>query len=777
MKKNPPSSPSGSVRKNPIAGFLPSLFFVLGSMLLTGLAQVFYEDILVPQGLLEASNLKMVAGAWALLIGASAVLYFRQLYRILSTVRTSVVILALFTLSCVAGSFLLQQRDLDSRGMKGEKAYKAFREAEAGFLYYLAYGQKYRHPISENGQKYFDLTRERYGDEYAAKRTEMFHKMMGMRNRDAEVTEFAESYDSAFRLLWNFSRATRLQSIHRSWPFVTLMLLLSLSLMAGTHKRFVWRATQVGFYMTHLGFLVLMFGFALSMVGEQRGILPLTIGKTLNQVWEFKANKAIDLGFQVTLEDFYTEHNNEIFSRFLDIAPEAEGFPGPVQRQLKAYPGTTYEIWGGKYQVKVLDAAEYGTAYPEVVEVPDGPSNPAVQIDLTGSEGSGANGWLFALSGAQSSYQDPRERFVLSFFAKESPALVPPAPGEWGTLILRSEGFPEQKEAVIPGKSFNYAGKTLKIKKVAPDFANRTAPTEMQSAQNPALELEITGENGKPIPRWTFAWIDFDSLHTPVFPEIKMSYLFRSGKVNANKVLRLLETKKGLELITFNDSGTPRRRAILPGQEIPTGVEDFRLKLNTYYRSAKQEYKVDPSFERDLLAHDREHPSTDQDHTDHASPLGPVAPDIRRKFHPPGPPAVKLQIIHPGGTVERWFLSGHPQAGAWSDGILQLRFAPTGMVKEWRSLLVASDGVTTRRQLVRVNTTMDFHGWTMYQTDADAKRPDYSGIQVLKDPGWYLIEPGLMFVCLGVIFMFWIKPWLKMDQSGGSQSQAGKVHH
>ena len=67
-----------------------------------------------------------------------------------------------------------------------------------------------------------------------------------------------------------------------------------------------------------------------------------------------------------------------------------------------------------------------------------------------------------------------------------------------------------------------------------------------------------------------------------------------------------------------------------------------------------------------------------------------------------------------------------------------------------------------------MNTTLDFKGWTMYQTDADPKRPDYSGIQVLKDPGWYLIEPGLLMVCFGVIFMFWIKPWLRMDQSGGT---------
>lgn len=784
MKKTSPPS-----RVGPVQGFLPSLAFVLGSMVLAGLAQSFYQDFLVPRGLLQASALKLVLGAWAVLISACAVVYARQLYRLLSTVRTSVVILVLFALSCVAGSFILQKRDLDTRGLKGEEAYMNFRLAEAGFLHYLIHGQDYLHPISENGDRFFQIMRERYGDEHADKRIEMFHKMMGARARDAEVEEFAEEYDRYFRMLWRFSQATRLGDIHRSWPFVTLMLLLSMSLLAGTHKRFVWRLSQTGFYLTHLGFVVLMIGFALSMVYEERGILPLEVGKTLDKVWEFNADKPLDLDFQVTLEDFYTEHHNEIFTQFLDVDYQAEGFPGPIQRQLKAYPGTTYELEGGRYEVEVLDASEYGTARPDVVPRNEGPANPAIQIDVTGPDGSGANGWLFALSGSQSFYQDPRGAFVLGFFVDEAQALTLPPRGEWGTLTLSHPEEGVRKLAVRPDSEVEFAGRHIRIGKIAPDFARREAPTDDQQALNPALELWISGEGEEPRARWTFAWIDFDKLHTPIHSDIALTYDFRAGNLDPRAVIRVLQTDAGLELITFDAAGEPSRQPLELHQEIASGVGSYAIKIDTHLRSAERIFRVEPDFERDRLEADRAEaqlPPGEQGHSGHShppnfnhgpsdqSPLGPVDRATHRRFHPPGPPAVKLRVRHPGGEFTRWFLSGHPDASEWSDGHLIMRFAPTAQVKEWRSLLTATNGTETRRQVVRVNTTMEFGGWTLYQSDADPKRPNYSGIQILRDPGWYLIEPGLFMVCLGVIFMFWIKPWLRMDQSGGSRAVARK---
>jgi uncharacterized membrane protein YdcZ (DUF606 family) len=102
--------------------FWPSIAFVLGAMVLAGISQYLYLEVLVPRGVPEQPWFRYLVGAWGLLLLVGAALWARTLYRLLSSVRTSVTILSLFAISCVLGSFVLQKRDLDSRGLKGEKA-------------------------------------------------------------------------------------------------------------------------------------------------------------------------------------------------------------------------------------------------------------------------------------------------------------------------------------------------------------------------------------------------------------------------------------------------------------------------------------------------------------------------------------------------------------------------------------------------------------------------------------------------------------------------------
>lgn len=806
-------------RLGPGASFLQSALLVLAVMVAAGLAEHLYETILVPRGTLEQGWFKGLLGAWALVLGGGVLAYRRWLYLTFSSVRTSVVILTAFTLSCIAGSFVLQQRDLDTRGLTGEKAYEAFRLAEAGFMYTLVHGRSVEIPMRPQAKKFFDTLRERFGDEFASERTELFHKMMGGRTVDQSVKEFAERHDESFRSLWWFCRITRLADMHRSWWFVALMAMLSISLACGTVKRFRPKASEVGFVMTHGGFLVLMVGFALSMAGEERGMLRMNVGETHDQFIEFNSRRRMRLPFKVTLEDFYTHFHDEIFLQWLDVDHEAEQFPGPVQRGVKVDAGREYPLWGGKYQVDVLEVAEYGNTQATVVDRQDGrPLNPAVSIDVSSDGGMGANGWLFAGTGAQSFYQDPEGKFVLSFHFEDPQVANPPKSGVWGDLLLHAEGHETARVPAVPGTTFEFAGRSFELKKVAPDFARRDAPLEAQQVRNPAVLLAVQGEDDEaPQMRWNFAWIDFDKLHEPPHPDIRIRYTFRSGKQDPTKVYRVHGSRAGeaveLELVRFQPDGTPSRAPLKLGEPIALAGEDLVLRLGQLFTRAALEYPVTPLFESSLLAADRlaesegkvdphdhtghDHGKGGHDHEDHSghnhapgehprvgletpdwdSILGHRSPSMARKFAPPGPLAAKLRITHPGGDpVERWFLSDHPEAGRWQDGTLSLVLGSNrNKVKEWRSLLVASDGETTRRQMIRVNHPMVFAGWTMYQTDANLEDPTYSGIQVLYDPGWYFIEPGLILVCFGVIFMFWIKPWMRQDQSGGSKAKGARA--
>lgn len=867
----PPETRLAAGGRSPAGSFKVSIGLVVGIMAAAGLAEAVHREILLPRGTLEQQWFKGLLGAWAVVLLAGVGYYSRWLYEVFSSVRTSVTILALFALSCVAGSFVLQQRDLDTRGLTGEKAYEAFRLAEAGFVYHMLYGSKVELPMRENAKEFFNLLGERFGPEFKKERVDIFNKMMGGRYVDQEVKGFAERHDDKFRALYDFCQATALINCHRSWWFVALMTMLAISLACGTAKRFVWRGDQIGFYATHLGFLVLMVGFTLSMVGEQRGMLPLEVGKTLGQVWEFNSQKPLDLGFKVTLQDFYTEFHHEIFVEFGDVDHEGKGFPGPIQRGLKPYVGYEYPLWKDaatgkpKYLVKVLDVAEYGTSRPRVVSRPGGGRLPAARVEVDAPDGMGASGWLFAGQGAQSLYQDPEGKFVLAFSWDDPGVTRAPVAGTYGTLEIAAPGEAPQVVEVREGARFTAAGKTFTVAQVAPDFARRDRPAAEHEARNPAVRLSIGDPAGgaAPVDRWTFAWLDFDSMHAPAVPEVKIRFRFDGAGRDPTRLFRLHgKTGGGLELVRFDAAGNPATEPVTAGKPV---VLDPTAKLNLVVgeliEGAMLEHPVEPLFEAELRKLDRAvppggklpagHPTVgagageghgpgdghDHGNTglppghgpgdghDHGSAglppghapgdghdhgpddghghgpddghghgpgdghghgrgaapatdwdriLGPVPPDLMRKFHPPGPPAAKLRIEHPGGVEERWFLAGHPESASFSDGVLRLTWgANSNKVKEWRSLLVVTDGETVRRQMVRVNHTLEFKGWTLYQTDADLERPEYSGIQVLHDPGWYLIEPGLILVCLGVYFMFWVKPWLKQDQAGGMSARAG----
>ena len=173
----------------------------------------------------------------------------------------------------------------------------------------------------------------------------------------------------------------------------------------------------------------------------------------------------------------------------------------------------------------------------------------------------------------------------------------------------------------------------------------------------------------------------------------------------------------------------------------------------------RQELEVLPLTERQLRAQEGAAGGHDHDGDELFSSLSPTT---HRLFHPPGPPAVKLRISHPDGEEERWFLADSSGAAGWSDGRFHMAFGTTpDEVAEWRSLLVVGEGEAAERHVVRVNHPLSYQGWTFYQHDADPKRPDYSGILAVYDPGWPLVAVALLLVSLGVAGMFWVQPFLR----------------
>lgn len=59
---------------------------------------------------------------------------------------------------------------------------------------------------------------------------------------------------------------------------------------------------------------------------------------------------------------------------------------------------------------------------------------------------------------------------------------------------------------------------------------------------------------------------------------------------------------------------------------------------------------------------------------------------------------------------------------------------------------------------ILVNSPFSYGGYKFYQSNYNPDNPYYSGILVVKDPGLPLVYIGFVFICAGIIYIFYIKP-------------------
>lgn len=695
------------------------------------------------------------AMAAAFLAVAVAVVRRRELSRRLGTVHASVVLLVIFGLSCTTGSFLLQVADLEARNLHGAEARQAFRMAEAEFLHRLFGSGNLNVPLPEDIEAQLARDEAELGAEEAARRRKAWIFRHREEFRTRKVEAFAEAHAGVLDALEGFARATRLDDVYRSAWFFTLMVLLGMSLLSAVRPRLSLRLDRGPFLATHLGFLLLMLGFGVSRFWSMRGRLPLQVGQTLTAVTPGSIGEVnADLGFPVKLGAFYAEARTK-------LAIQIDGEDGRAARnQVDARPGQSYEYSGGQYRIEVLDAAPYGVAAPKVVPAaPDDHAPAALEVAVVDA-GETTQGWLFATGDRRAWLTGDGRDYAVTFHWDDPAAWMPAPRDAWGVLELGTAMGPAQLLPVLVGASATVGDKTVRVAEVCSDFARRGLPLAEQPRTNPAVRLEIEGPDGATASRWSFAWVDFDTMHQPAFPELKLKYHFSSGDLGPERQFRIVGGEAGMRLVRFDAEGDPLAESLDDAVQLDLGSRQLSLAIHQVHAAARQELQVLPLTERELRA--QESADGGHGHSHEEGLFSHLSPTTHRLFHPPGPPAVRLRIFHPGGEVERWFLADTSGAAGWSDGRFHLAFGTTpNDVAEWRSLLVVGEGEATERHVVRVNHPLSYRGWTFYQHDANPERPNYSGILAVYDPGWPLVALALLLVSFGVAGMFWVQPFLK----------------
>lgn len=742
------TAPRKESRSASAPGLAGSVRLVLGAMLLAWVGDALLG--VVRQAPMSVSG--VMAGG-LLCLGASACCVWmiprrQELFQQLARVETATIVLATFASVAVAASLVLQDPALASRGLQGEAAYEAFREAEAAFVISLVKSKRGAKEASEEVQAFQERFSQVFGAAAAAERA----KGMGMRAKGAaeraHIDELAKEYDGAFRALHAFCQATGLSdAYHQPW-FAMLMLLLVGSLVSGTVGQ-VRRKRQFGFMLTHIGFVLMVLGFAVSFLTAQRGMLALRVGTTLDSAQTMGTGEPLALPFQVTLDDFQTHYRKRLLASFEGPEIASLGLETPAQDFLGEAPGSERSLLGGRYQVRVLEAVSNARVESRVVQRATAPSRAAVRIRRGGDDGAG--GWLFSDPPQRSFLRDPTSRSLVSLHWEDARVTEPPRVGTWGTLRCEAEGQEPLEVAVIPGQRFRFHGRHFEIRRVVRDFATRETPLAEQSIRNPAIELAVRGEGEEEArSRWSFAWLDFDQLHPPAHADIRLGYRYVDGETPPERVMRLSAGSDGLQLVRFTSDGGFQLTPIEAGAELRTAKDEAGYSLERFLTHAVIEPSVEPSVAPEGQGDHQGHDHAGHDHEHHNHPR----------------PALRVHVQSPGGQVDRWLVADDPELGIWTDGTLTLMYvSDTNSVSEWRSVLSVWDGSRGRRQVVRVNQPMDFAGWSMYQTDANPEDPSYSGIQVVRDPGWPPVGLGLLLSSLGIVWIFWVEPFMKGSRS------------
>jgi cytochrome c biogenesis protein ResB len=141
-------------------------------------------------------------------------------------------------------------------------------------------------------------------------------------------------------------------------------------------------------------------------------------------------------------------------------------------------------------------------------------------------------------------------------------------------------------------------------------------------------------------------------------------------------------------------------------------------------------------------------------------------------------PALLVSVTGGGKVSERWIFAKFPQMAHFHSDRENLPFNLVFQlsIRAYRTdaSVLNSAGKELKRQTVEVNLPLSFGGYTFYQASYDEAQHEWSGIQVVRDPGVAVVYAGFGLLTFGVFFTLYAKPYLKKRAGGrGNQNANG----
>ncbi len=550
--------------------------------------------------------------------------------------------------------------------------------------------------------------------------------------------------------LAKFFTSIQFTDIFHSYWFSFLLVLLCVNLGCCTVKRWRNKVLMIGFLVTHISIIMILVGCSIDLLLGVKGNVNVYEGKSVDHfiVWNnYQDYKKVPLGFQVFCDDFMIEKHPPKYKLITYVKDKDKQKAVPIK------VGKKISVPGSNYAVTVKDFIPDADVQHEPINVSDEPKNPALYIQLLANGNATAEGWLLAKD--RNWYNDTQRDLKIDYVwadnAEEHEKLANAAgKSAKPTLDIRIEGknilksIPVEKGGKVSIEGTDYV---LEIKEFALDYSKRLVPLSEQEPNNPAVMVEISGPQGTDS-RWSFSkYPDYqDKAHQTVYKDIKLSCTVPENFSDAKHRVRIVQSRSGKKTITY-----------VKDEEV-TSIEEWKLDESYNIADSELEIRIAKYFPSHSLK--KKVVRRTGGHEGHNHAPGEHA----------GNPAIFIEMEGPRGKVTDWVFA-HTPPHWYSDNNFAVLYEQSGMeIKDYKSILrVVENGKTMVTKTIEVNNPLKYKGFVLYQSSYDPEGERYTGLQVTRNPGLIVVYTGFILLCLGIVFIFYVKPFFRRTLKKGKK--------
>ncbi len=537
-------------------------------------------------------------------------------------------------------------------------------------------------------------------------------------------------YDSMYgKGVSSFLQVIQFTDIFHSYWFTALLLLLCANLICCTIKRWQNTIMRLGFILTHLSIILILIGSLIGFHFGVKGGVNIYEGDSADYFYTYGGGQKQALSFSVFCDDFILEKHPPEFELYSYIKSKH------IQKTLSLEIGKEQKIPRGPYHVTVKDYIPDAEFRQEPVNTSNDLKNPAVFVQLSNSEEVYVEGWL--ISTGRNWYLDRENDLKIEYlWAKSSEDLETMSTADTKKKPRPTFSVKEKEKGVhreFPievGREFKLEGTDYRIKVVqfVLDFTNKDKPLQEQRPENPATQLEVSGPDGTE-QRWVFAkYPDWDEMHETKYKNLKFTCLIPENMESANNTLRIIQSPDGKQVLLYIKEGvSPKTESLELGKKYNIGQTGQQVAIAKFY----------PNFG--------------------------LKEEVVKNSDEVKTPALYVEIDGPKGKFTDWIFSNAQASTPYPDGNFFVLYKQMDKgVKDFKSKLrVIDNGKTVIEKTIEVNDPLKYKGYSFYQSSYDPKAGKYTGLQVSKDPGIPVVYAGFSTLCFGIIFIFYIKPFLR----------------